>query len=117
MNETQVHDNSGSDSDTEAHAVPGPWQRADRWKRQPPALAYRGIEQPKPGFEVGDAVSTSVREGAIIRRSNFKVAASRECPEQRGSQRKWEYQLEDDDGGLHADGAWFQGIRDELRFQ
>lgn len=81
------------------------------------ALANRGIKQPKPGFEVGDAVSMSVREGTIIGRRNFKVAASRESPEQKGSQRKWEYQLKDDHGDLHAKGAWFQQSRDKLSVQ
>jgi len=81
------------------------------------ALANRGTKQPKLDFEVGDAVSMSVQEGTIIGRRNFKVAALQKSPEQKGSQRKWEYQLEDDHGDLHAKGAWFQQSRDGLRFQ
>lgn len=59
----------------------------------------------------------SVQEGTIIARRNFKVSASRESSDDPGPQRKWEYQLEDDLGGLHANGHWFQAIRDGLRHQ
>lgn len=70
--------------------------------------------QPRAAFKAEDAVSMSVKSGTSQVRKNFKVAARRESLEKNAAKRKWEYQLKDANGVLHADGAWFQEVKDGL---
>lgn len=70
--------------------------------------------QPEPSFEVDDTVSMSIRVDSSQVRREFVVEALKRSFNRNEPMRKWEYQLRDAEGLLHAGGAWFQEVRDGL---